>query len=468
LANYKNAGGNVFVSKQATRLIGDLQRLGSGVYPTYGKDGDSWNYESRGPWGLGNQFTLTGGTIEHSTHAVFANIGANPSIMNNGTHTNRNYVINIDNWNGITTSETFEQYQEDHNCRLLGDWGNDASKYECGGLVEFYPQSEGQGTIMMLGIGAYQWIDPTDNMKKLTSNILSYLNTTSAPTVSWQTAPEDGMVGESQNINVIFADGPVEWSYSGDGAVTFDVDPNHAEASEYKVLHLTGAGTTTITATRNGDGYALPKNVTPTSVSKEITIASNTYTRDVPADHYGTICLPRASASTGGATFYRVAGKILDGTTPSEIVIEEVNSLAAGVPYIFEATGDEIRVTCTGVVVGEPDNTGSNGLIGSFVEADIVNSSDNYILYNNTLFQVNSSKVGANRAYFDLGNMSVYDPSAPASAPRKRMGVHAPQVATGLVEVQRDDVQCTKVIENGQLLIMYKGTKYNVQGQIVK
>ena len=41
-------------------------------------------------------------------------------------------------------------------------------------------------------------------------------------------------------------------------------------------------------------------------------------------------------------------------------------------------------------------------------------------------------------------------------------------VATGMENIQGDKVQRTKVIENGQLFILYKGTKYNVQGQVVK
>ena len=39
---------------------------------------------------------------------------------------------------------------------------------------------------------------------------------------------------------------------------------------------------------------------------------------------------------------------------------------------------------------------------------------------------------------------------------------------TGVENVQSDNVQCTKVIENGVLYLMYKGTKYNVQGQEVR
>lgn len=39
---------------------------------------------------------------------------------------------------------------------------------------------------------------------------------------------------------------------------------------------------------------------------------------------------------------------------------------------------------------------------------------------------------------------------------------------TGVDNVQSDNVQCTKVLENGVLYLIHKGTKYNIQGQVVK
>ncbi|MBR4705196.1 MAG: leucine-rich repeat domain-containing protein [Paludibacteraceae bacterium] len=41
------------------------------------------------------------------------------------------------------------------------------------------------------------------------------------------------------------------------------------------------------------------------------------------------------------------------------------------------------------------------------------------------------------------------------------------QTPTGVWEVQSDDVRCTKVIHDGKLYLMYKGTMYNVQGRKV-
>ena len=44
----------------------------------------------------------------------------------------------------------------------------------------------------------------------------------------------------------------------------------------------------------------------------------------------------------------------------------------------------------------------------------------------------------------------------------------APAVATDLDDVQSNDIQCTKVLRDGQIYLMYNGTMYNVQGQEAK
>ncbi|MBR3408130.1 MAG: hypothetical protein IKG86_04740 [Paludibacteraceae bacterium] len=44
----------------------------------------------------------------------------------------------------------------------------------------------------------------------------------------------------------------------------------------------------------------------------------------------------------------------------------------------------------------------------------------------------------------------------------------SPAITTGVENVQGDNVQSTKVIENGVLYIIRDGVRYNAQGQIVK
>ena len=73
---------------------------------------------------------------------------------------------------------------------------------------------------------------------------------------------------------------------------------------------------------------------------------------------------------------------------------------------------------------------------------------------------VGTAAIPAGKAYLPIA----VTPSSPAPQ-RIRMVINGAQ---GIEDVQGDNVPCTKVIENGQIFIMHKGTKYNVQGQIVK
>lgn len=188
LQAFINRGGNVFLSKQATRLVGDLQRLGDGVYPSFenGEYTDSYAND----WGIKNKFFTESDIVDYSSHPVYTtpnNLGENPQLIDAANHTwrtNNNCII-LENEN--YGKSDFDSYEATHNCRLLGSWNNvhdGTNPYQSGVFVEFYPQSPGQGTIIMLGAAAYQWTCGTQtailnnvpaNVKNLTQNILEYL-----------------------------------------------------------------------------------------------------------------------------------------------------------------------------------------------------------------------------------------------------------------------------------------------------
>jgi hypothetical protein len=52
-----------------------------------------------------------------------------------------------------------------------------------------------------------------------------------------------------------------------------------------------------------------------------------------------------------------------------------------------------------------------------------------------------------------------------ASGSFATLGANSP---TNIDEIQSEDVQCIKVLRNGQIYLMYKGTMYNVQGNQLK
>ena len=190
------------------------------------------------------------------------------------------------------------------------------------------------------------------------------------------------------------------------------------------------------------------------------------YERDVTNGNYGTICLPYSAIKVEGAELFSIAGKDENG-----IYLDEASEFLKGVPYIFLANADQLTVYYWGGQSFEESADHlytTNGLVG-FIndgqEYTVTANAHNYILHNNGLYFVDSEvKIKSNRAYIDW--LNVPSSMTPSSAPRRRIAVY--NMPTGVENVQGDKVQCTKVIENGVLYLMYNGTKYNVQGQIVK
>lgn len=194
---------------------------------------------------------------------------------------------------------------------------------------------------------------------------------------------------------------------------------------------------------------------------------AETHTRSgLRVGDFGTICLPYAVAAEdrNGADLFEIHEWDPNGASLTLSQLTDNENMVAGRPYIFQATA----ATATFSYYPEGDETGAgehNGLIGSYVQALIQQNDDNYIIYNNKLYLVNSEAyVGEYRAYIHK-----QDQVQPAPAYRRRvtLGVNGAQVATD-IDLINDPAQMTKYIENGHLFILRDGKLYNAQGQLVK
>ena len=89
-----------------------------------------------------------------------------------------------------------------------------------------------------------------------------------------------------------------------------------------------------------------------------------------------------------------------------------------------------------------------------------------YSLYDDNgtvcLVRYTGAYIPANKAYLN------YSGGGRAAAPRMRVHVGPYNTPTAIDEVQTSTAQTNKRIENGQLIIIRDGVKYNIQGQIVK
>ena len=204
---------------------------------------------------------------------------------------------------------------------------------------------------------------------------------------------------------------------------------------------------------RRGNSVRLVKEVTPD------------YTRDEQgAGVYGTVCYPENIVWVDGATLYEVAGK--EG---NKVIFDEVTTPEAGMPYIFIADQEVIYFFCGTEYEGTAGN--HNSLQGTFVDitpAETNALTDNYVLNKNII-----KKCGANcgllayRAYFiglELESLGTA-PSPIQDRRRISLDVQSENTTTDLENILNSENTTIKVIENGQLIIIRNGEKFNAQGQ---
>ena len=137
------------------------------------------------------------------------------------------------------------------------------------------------------------------------------------------------------------------------------------------------------------------------------------YTRTITPENFGTFCLPYDASSYEGAKFYKIAGKKMQDDVLSYITLEEVTALEGGVGYLFQAEGSELNIHYHATAMyHDIVETSTTGLIGSYESKYIPQGM--YVLKNNKVYYVdqeNYAKVGINKAYIDLSNVSDVDES---------------------------------------------------------
>ena len=180
------------------------------------------------------------------------------------------------------------------------------------------------------------------------------------------------------------------------------------------------------------------------------------YTRNVTAGNFGTICLP-FGGTVEGAELYELVKAETDG-----VLLGSVETLEAGVPYVFKATASTLAVYCDATVADEAGE--SNGLHGTFDDNTVVASGD-YIVYDNALCPSDgTAMVNANRAWVVMSEVETEDVQPMPGRRYIGMSTKGENAATGLDNIATSE-NAVKVINNGQLIIIRGGEKFNAQGQ---
>ena len=226
---------------------------------------------------------------------------------------------------------------------------------------------------------------------------------------------------------------------------------------EGEVTVTVNDGLVTLSGSIENAGSGFAADVT---ISGTLPVPTPDYTRTVVTGEWGTICLPYASSSVTGATFYEVSSLVYgEGLWLDQL--EDGAQLEAGKPYIFQATATEIAVTYTDEEVGAPVE-GANGLTGTFTEITAGGLTGNYIIAENKVWVAGSgATLSANRAYIDATKVPN---TAQAQLPGRRRVQMGENAATGLDNITNGENTVIKTIENGQLIIIRNGEKFNAQG----
>lgn len=217
LKAYVEAGGNLFLTKQACKIA---HRIGRIYDPTWGDGGysiggDIWSINPQ----VGLWWTLADARRDNSDHPIYEGIDTiqvysaqmdsaaentpygtfplvgmvrrcdrniawldyyrkdpeNPTqiIPNDSVAAARGIAIHYQNDNPLRLPD----FESDWNVTVLGIWGH--VQDFCGGvIVEMHPDGAFQGKVFAIGASAYQWGSSNDyigNVKKLTKNALNYL-----------------------------------------------------------------------------------------------------------------------------------------------------------------------------------------------------------------------------------------------------------------------------------------------------
>ena len=309
-------------------------------------------------------------------------------------------------------------------------------------------------------VGTYKyavWFNPTDytNYTSLYKDDVTLTVNKANQTITWDFADCTLLPGQTLELNATATCGAMTYLVSG-----------AAISVSGTTLTAVAEGTASIKATHAGnENYNAIE-----SPEYTITVSASGYTRTVTNGNYGTICLPYGSSNYSGAEFYEIAyAEIKDGDAIGLYLdqIEEGAALVAGKPYIFKATADILIVTYEGAIVDAPV-AGDAGLTGTLVDIpanDVLVG--NYIIAQNMFWDASAENyLNANHAYINKTILLQTEPKSLVPGRRRvSMGETSGNVATDVENSQLPMINSQKLIENGQLIIIRDGVKYNAQGQ---
>ena len=179
-------------------------------------------------------------------------------------------------------------------------------------------------------------------------------------------------------------------------------------------------------------------------------------------DEWYTLCVPFNMQASLIGTAYQLSGLVQKGTDYVEVNLAAKTTIEAGKPYLVKPNVTVNKFVVENVtIVNTTGESIAKSIEGLSVEMQgVINGSGT----TGGLYWVGNSGYLYNDDVAKLGLRTYFNITTPSGiAPRMRV-VAGENVETGVEDLFTTDAP-VKVIENGQLIIIRDGVKYNVQGQ---
>lgn len=195
LKAFAQSGGNLFLTKHATQLSAAIGRIDDSLAPGLFGSGEG---------GEGSDIWTTNAVIgsgqnpsyDHRSHAAFAGLEVLPindpidrydhesyPLEGPGFREDHNCMWDLNAYNlpakVPTGKNVVDAWQQLTNSTVLATWGH-VTDYCCAGIVEFNPTTDYKGTVLCIGLSAYEFNQRGGNQyqantNRLTKNCIDYL-----------------------------------------------------------------------------------------------------------------------------------------------------------------------------------------------------------------------------------------------------------------------------------------------------
>ena len=185
LSNYVKAGGNLYLTKEAAQIVSMIGRIELKYAPNIYGNGIGGNNPDT--WGING---VIGSLYDHTCHAIYAGLRTGTfnyghtvyPMIGDGIKEDHNCMwdFNCKSYELTETPDKVYDFETKTISSVLGTWQH-VTDFACAGLIEFLPTGEYKGSVLVNGIGAYEFQQNKtnnlyqDNIWKLTYNSLSYL-----------------------------------------------------------------------------------------------------------------------------------------------------------------------------------------------------------------------------------------------------------------------------------------------------